>query len=57
MGTELINGEFLDLDATIAAFDAVTGEDVRQLAADLLGRQRSIVAVGDVVESTFDEFL
>ena len=57
VGTELIAGEFLDLDATIEAFDAVTAEDVRLLAADLLGRERSIVAVGDVVESAFDEFL
>lgn len=56
VGTELINGEFYDLDATIEQFNAVTAEQVRQLAADLLVRERSIVAVGDVTEATFDEF-
>ena len=56
VGTELINGEFYDLDATIEQFNAVTAEQVRELAADLLVRERSIVAVGDVSEATFDEF-
>jgi predicted Zn-dependent peptidase len=56
VGTELINGEFYDLDATIEQFNAVTVEEVRQLAADLLVRERSIVAVGDVTEATFEEF-
>ena len=57
VGTELINGEFYDLDATIEQFNAVTAEDVRALAADLLTRSRSIVAVGDIGEAHFDEFL
>lgn len=56
VGTELINGEFYDLDATIEVFNAVTAEDVRSLAADLISRERTIVAVGDVQESAFDEF-
>ena len=57
VGTELINGEFYDLDATIEQFEAVTAEDVRALAVDLIGRHRSIVAVGDITEAHFDEFL
>jgi predicted Zn-dependent peptidase len=57
VGTELINGEFYDLDATIEQFNAVTAEDVRALSADLLTRSRSIVAVGDIGEAHFDEFL
>ncbi|MDE2591352.1 MAG: insulinase family protein [Actinomycetales bacterium] len=57
VGTELINGEFYDLDATIEQFNAVSAEDVRELAVDLLGRHRSIVAVGDIAETHFDEFL
>ena len=57
VGTELVNGEFYDLDATIEQFNAVTGEQVRELAADLVTRQRSIVGVGDITEAAFEEFL
>ncbi|MEY2674827.1 MAG: hypothetical protein RL102_93 [Actinomycetota bacterium] len=57
VGTELVNGEFYDLDATIEQFNAVTGEQVRELAADLITRQRSIVGVGDITEAAFEEFL
>jgi hypothetical protein len=32
-------------------------EDVRGLAADIAGRERSIVAVGDLKEKIFDDFL
>lgn len=57
VGTELVNGEFYDLDATIEQFNAVTGEQVRELAADLITRQRTIVGVGDITEAAFEEFL
>ena len=57
VGTGLINGEVYDLDATVEQFNAVSAEDVRELAVDLLGRHRSIVAVGDIAETHFDEFL
>lgn len=57
VGTELVNGEFYDLDATIEQFNSVTGEQVRELAADLITRQRSIVGVGDITEAAFEEFL
>ena len=42
---------------TIEQFNAVTGEQVRELAADLITRQRSIVGVGDITEAAFEEFL
>ena len=57
IGTELSTGEFYDLDETIKHFEAVTLADIQALAADLLGRERSIVAVGDVEEKTFERFI
>ncbi len=57
IGAELSTGEFFDLDETIERFDGVTLEQVQSLAADLLSRERSVVAVGDVEESTFEQFI
>ncbi|MFM6963148.1 MAG: M16 family metallopeptidase [Micrococcales bacterium] len=57
IGTELSTGEFFDLDETIEHFGSVTLNQVQSLAGDLLGRERSIVAVGDVSEKTFEPFL
>lgn len=52
-GTELSTGEFVDLDEALRRFRAVSIADVSALAADLLQRELSIVAVGDVSEDTF----
>ena len=52
-GTELSTGEFVDLDEALRRFRAVAIADVSELAADLLHRELSIVAVGDVSEDTF----
>jgi predicted Zn-dependent peptidase len=52
-GTELSTGEFVDLDEALRRFRAVTIQDVTELAAELLKRELSIVAVGDVSEDTF----
>ncbi len=57
VGSELVAGEFYDLDALIHQFNSVTGEQVRELAAELHSRSRTIVAVGDVTEAAFAEFL
>ena len=54
---EIVAGEFMDLNDTIARFDAVELSEVAELAKDLIGRQRSIVAVGDVTESMFEKFV
>ena len=43
---ELVHGEFTDLDETLARISAVTADDVRDLAADLAGRPRSLAVVG-----------
>ncbi|PPK98487.1 putative Zn-dependent peptidase [Kineococcus xinjiangensis] len=43
---ELVHGEFTGLDTALARLRAVTARDVQALAADLVSRPRSIVAVG-----------
>jgi predicted Zn-dependent peptidase len=55
--SEIVSGEFVDLDDTIARFDNVQLLEVQELAADLLSRPRSIVAVGDVTETMFEKFV
>ncbi|MEY3909196.1 MAG: hypothetical protein RLZZ90_1103, partial [Actinomycetota bacterium] len=57
IAAEIINGQFLDLDDSLGHVNAVTVEDVRALAADLAGRERSIVAVGELKEDIFHQFL
>jgi predicted Zn-dependent peptidase len=54
---EIVAGEFIDLDDTVARFDSVELSEVQQLAQDLLSKNRSIVAVGDVTETMFDKFV
>jgi predicted Zn-dependent peptidase len=56
-GSELTTGEFLDLYSTLEHFEAVTLSEVQDLAGWLLGRERSIVAVGDVEEAMFESLL
>jgi len=53
-GTELGTGDFVDLDEALKRYRAVTLEDVQSLAADILTREKTIVAVGDVTFDTFD---
>ncbi|MEY4423930.1 MAG: hypothetical protein RLZZ258_1033, partial [Actinomycetota bacterium] len=57
ISAEIVNGEFFDLDDSLSHVNAVTINDVQSLAADLIKRERSIVAVGDVTDATFNEFL
>lgn len=54
---EIVAGEFMDLDDTIARFDSVELPEVQDLAQDLITRDRSIVVVGDVTESMFEKFV
>lgn len=53
VSAEIVNGEFIDLDDSLGRVAAVTLSQVQNLAADLLSRERSIVAVGDVNEDAF----
>lgn len=45
---ELGAGELFDLDASLERFRAVTAEEVKEIAATLLARPFSVVAVGEV---------
>jgi predicted Zn-dependent peptidase len=54
---EIVSGEFMDLDETIARFDGVVLSEVQALARDLIAKPRSIVAVGDVTEDMFESFV
>lgn len=54
---EIVSGEFMDLDETIARFDGVVLSEVQALARDLIEKPRSIVAVGDVTEDIFESFV
>ncbi|MEN9749317.1 MAG: hypothetical protein RL149_395 [Actinomycetota bacterium] len=57
IGSEMSTGEFFDLDETIERFSAVTAEQVQSLVQNLIENERTIVAVGDVEEKTFEPFL
>ncbi|QAB17384.1 insulinase family protein [Leucobacter muris] len=49
---ELGSGELYDLDASLERFTAVTGDEIRAIAAELAARPLTIVAVGDTARST-----
>ena len=53
VSAEIVTGQFIDLDTTLAAFEAVTLAEVRELAADIAGRSRTIVAVGECTDADF----
>jgi predicted Zn-dependent peptidase len=54
---EIVSGEFMDLDESLTRFEQVSLEDVQSLAAELVSRPRSLVAVGDVDQAMFDQFV
>ena len=54
---EIVSGEFMDLDESLSRFEQVSLDDVQSLAADLVSRPRSLVAVGDVDQAMFDQFV
>lgn len=51
---ELVHGEVLTVDELLARVDAVTPDDVREVAADLLTRPRCLTVIGPFAESDFD---
>lgn len=53
--SELTTGEFVPRDEALRRIDAVTREDVRDLARELASRPLSACAVGDLSESVFSE--
>ena len=56
-GAELTDGEFIDLDESLARYSAVNLVDVQALAKLMSDAPKSFVAVGDLKESLFDEFV
>ena len=56
-GAELTDGEFLDLEASLANYGAVELEQIQVLAGELLTREKSFVAVGDLKKNLFDKFV
>jgi predicted Zn-dependent peptidase len=54
---EIVQGQFIDLDQSLAMFEKVTNQDIIELASDLASRDRSIVAVGDVKAELFAPFV
>jgi len=54
---EIVQGQFIDLDQSLAMFEKVTNQDIIDLASDLASRDRSIVAVGDVKAELFAPFV
>lgn len=55
--SEIHNGKFYDLDETLLRYSKVQVEGVQKVAQDLVDRERSLVAVGDVDESAFKSFV
>ncbi|PZS18140.1 MAG: peptidase M16 [Pseudonocardiales bacterium] len=52
--SELVYGEILGVDALLSIVDAITPQDVTDVAADLLGRPRCLTVVGPFGAHDFD---
>lgn len=56
-GAELTDGEFIDLDESLSRYSAVQLSDVQSLAKLMFEAPKSFVAVGEIKQSLFDEFV
>jgi predicted Zn-dependent peptidase len=56
-GAELTAGEFIDLDESLSRYSAVQLSDVQALAKLMFEAPKSFVAVGEIKQSLFDEFV
>jgi predicted Zn-dependent peptidase len=56
-GAELTDGEFIDLDESLRRYDAVSMADVQLVARLMSESKKSFIAVGDVKDDLFDEFV
>ncbi|NBS86108.1 MAG: insulinase family protein, partial [Micrococcales bacterium] len=56
-GAELTDGEFIDLDESLSRYSAVQLSDVQDLAKLMFEAPKSFVAVGEIKQSLFDEFV
>jgi predicted Zn-dependent peptidase len=55
--SEIAHGEVISLDEVLERIEAVTPEDAREVAADVLTRPRSITVLGPFDDDEFDEFV
>jgi predicted Zn-dependent peptidase len=51
---ELVSGEVLTVDTVLARIEAVTDDEVREVAADLFARPRALAVVGPFDDTSFD---
>jgi predicted Zn-dependent peptidase len=49
---ELVYGELLTVEEVLASIDSVTGDDVREVASDVLAHPGSLAVVGPYDENT-----
>jgi predicted Zn-dependent peptidase len=54
--SEIAHGEIITLDEVIEKLDAVTAEECREVASDVLSRPRSVTVIGPFDEDAFAEF-
>jgi predicted Zn-dependent peptidase len=54
--SEIAHGEVITLDEVLERIDAVTADDARRVAEDVLSRPRSLTVVGPFDDGEFDEF-
>lgn len=54
---ELVHGEVLTVDQLLASIDAVTGAEVREVAAELLDRPQCLTVIGPFTDSDFEREL
>jgi predicted Zn-dependent peptidase len=54
--SEIAHGEVITLDEVLEKLDAVTAEECREVAADVLSRPRSVTVIGPFEEDAFTEF-
>jgi predicted Zn-dependent peptidase len=54
--SEIAHGEVITLDEVLERIDAVTSDDAREVAEDVLQRPRSLTVIGPFDDGTFDRF-
>jgi predicted Zn-dependent peptidase len=54
--SEIAHGEVITLDEVLEKLDAVTLEECREVAADVLTRPRTVTVIGPFDEDEFEEF-
>jgi predicted Zn-dependent peptidase len=54
--SELAHGEILSLDEVIERIDAVTADDCRGIADEILNRPRALAVIGPFEEDAFQEW-